>query len=79
MSQVVKAIYENGFFRPLESVSLAEHETVSLIVQSGSNAQQAAADVSSSADFDRQLDLLLFDGPSLPVDFSRADIYCDHG
>jgi hypothetical protein len=70
MSQVVKAIYENGFFRLLESVSL--------IVQSGSNAQQAAADVSSSADFDRQLDLLLFDGPSLPVDFSRADIYCDH-
>ncbi|MGD9720030.1 MAG: hypothetical protein AB7O59_02305 [Pirellulales bacterium] len=29
-------------------------------------------------DFDAELDELVFDGPSLPRDFSRADIYADH-
>jgi hypothetical protein len=30
------------------------------------------------SDFDAERDELLFDGPSLPADFSRADIYADH-
>lgn len=29
-------------------------------------------------DFDAELDALVFDGPGLPPDFSRADIYSDH-
>lgn len=29
-------------------------------------------------EFDQELESLLFDGPSLPMDFSRADIYADH-
>ncbi|MBL9093305.1 MAG: hypothetical protein JNL96_18965 [Planctomycetaceae bacterium] len=29
-------------------------------------------------EFDRELEPLLFDGPSLPADFSREDIYFDH-
>ncbi len=33
---------------------------------------------STAHDFDAELDALLFDGPSLPADFSRADIYADH-
>lgn len=32
----------------------------------------------SAAKFDEQLDGLLLNGPSLPEDFSRADIYSDH-
>lgn len=32
----------------------------------------------ASEDFDAELDALSFHGPSLPEDFSRADIYCDH-
>ncbi len=32
----------------------------------------------SPQDFDAELDPLVFDGPSLPADFSRADIYNDH-
>jgi hypothetical protein len=29
-------------------------------------------------EFDRELEPLVFDGPSLPADFNRADIYADH-
>jgi len=32
----------------------------------------------SAAEFDRELEPLLFDGPSLPAQFSRADMYADH-
>jgi len=76
MSQVVKAIYENGLFRPLDPVELADHQAVSLIVQADAkgNVQRNGG----GDDFDEQLATLLFDGPSLPANFSRADIYADH-
>jgi len=32
----------------------------------------------SVADFERELDELVSDGPTLPRDFSRADIYAEH-
>jgi hypothetical protein len=32
----------------------------------------------TSEEFDAELSKLEFDGPSLPADFSRADIYDDH-
>ena len=32
----------------------------------------------SPAEFDAELESLSIDGPSLPADFSRADIYADH-
>jgi hypothetical protein len=40
----------------------------------------AGTDVAGRAggDFDAELEVLLFDGLSLPPDFSRADIYTDH-
>ncbi|MDZ4657503.1 MAG: antitoxin family protein [Bythopirellula sp.] len=78
MSLEIRAIYENGLFRPLESVTLDEHATVSLIVRSSSEKQEAVSCHNSADDFETQLDSLLFDGPSLPADFSRADIYSDH-
>jgi hypothetical protein len=38
----------------------------------------AARPNASAVDFDQELDSLLFDGPTLPADFSRADFYRDH-
>lgn len=35
MSQLIQAIYEQGVFRPLEPVELAEHAQVSLVVSRG--------------------------------------------
>jgi predicted DNA-binding antitoxin AbrB/MazE fold protein len=32
MSQEIRAIYENGLFRPLEPVLLTDHDVVSLVV-----------------------------------------------
>lgn len=32
MSREIRAIYENGLFRPLEPVALAEHDLVSLVI-----------------------------------------------
>ena len=32
MSKSLKAIYENGVFRPLESVDLAEHQEVTITI-----------------------------------------------
>jgi predicted DNA-binding antitoxin AbrB/MazE fold protein len=34
MTQPVQAIYENGVFRPLDPVQVAEHERVSLVIES---------------------------------------------
>ncbi|QDU90529.1 hypothetical protein Pla175_39350 [Pirellulimonas nuda] len=39
---------------------------------------RSAGSSASEADFVAELTPLLFDGPSLPADFSRADIYTDH-
>lgn len=33
MSQEVRAIYENGLFRPLGPVTIAEHDIVTLVVE----------------------------------------------
>ena len=41
-------------------------------------AQSMAVAPLSEDEFDRQLDQLTFFGPTLPADFSRADIYADH-
>jgi predicted DNA-binding antitoxin AbrB/MazE fold protein len=79
MSQEIRAIYENGFFRPLDPVSLAEHDVVSLVVTLPGNGQNTTKEMPSGQpdEFDEELDSLLFDGPSLPADFSRADIYAE--
>jgi hypothetical protein len=75
MSQFVKAIYENGLFRPLDPVSLPDREAVCLIIQTTPPRSSAPG---PDVEFELEAAGLLFDGPSLPAEFSRADIYADH-
>lgn len=35
-------------------------------------------EVVANPNFDAELETLLFEGPNLPADFSRADIYVEH-
>jgi len=39
MSQQLKAIYEDGVFRPLGPVRLEEHQEVTLVLQAAGNAE----------------------------------------
>jgi predicted DNA-binding antitoxin AbrB/MazE fold protein len=93
MSQRIDAIYDSGVLRPLEPLALPDQAwvKVTIEVQDASRSAQDAAVVSNSVltggredngqtdgTFERELDSLLFDGPSLPQDFARADIYADH-
>ena len=43
MTQLVQAIYENGVFRPLDPVHVAEHEQVSLVIESPAQAPDNVA------------------------------------
>jgi hypothetical protein len=42
-----------------------------------SDRKPSSVSVGEDEQFDRELEQLSFDGPSLPGDFSRADIYVD--
>jgi predicted DNA-binding antitoxin AbrB/MazE fold protein len=42
MTRHMKAIYEGGVFRPLEPVEIAEHQEVSLLVETPDEAQSDA-------------------------------------
>ena len=75
MSDQIDAIYDHGVFRPLVPPTLPDQARVKLTVESASPVDSSTA---PSTDFDAALEPLLFDGPSLPPDFSRADIYSDH-
>ena len=93
MDQPIDAIYDHGVFRPLAPLNLPDQARVKLTVdgpQAGSAThqdvgqheidQRAAAEQKgdSVAAFESSLDGLEFDGPTLPPNFSRADIYADH-
>ena len=73
MSDQIDAIFDHGVFRPLVPPALPDQSRVKLTVE-----PVAYGDGLPAADFDAELDSLLSDGPSLPNDFSRADIYADH-
>jgi hypothetical protein len=73
MSEQIDAIFDHGVFRPLVPPALPDQARVKLTVQPA-----PAAGDASVADFDAELEPLLFDGPNLPADFSRVDIYADH-
>ena len=75
MSQQIDAIYDHGVFRPLEPLALPDQARVKLTVDAESAEKSSPRE---NADFDTELAPLLFDGPNLPADFSRADIYADH-
>jgi len=52
MSQEIRAIYENGLFRPLDPVSVTEHDIVSLVIGPVASAVEIANSTSevSTAD-----------------------------
>ena len=75
MSQQIDAIYEHGVFKPLVPPALPDQARVKLTVEASS---AEGVQPGQNADFDAELEPLLFDGPNLPADFSRADIYADH-
>jgi predicted DNA-binding antitoxin AbrB/MazE fold protein len=74
MSIEIDAIYDHGVFKPLVPPALPDQARVKLTVEP----KPAESAASASPDFDAELEPLLFDGPNLPPDFSRADIYADH-
>ena len=79
MSQVVQAIYEGGIFRPLAPLALPEHTQVTLDVRLAASGGNEGTPRMSPEEFERELaELISSDGPPLPADFSRADIYADH-
>lgn len=75
MAQQIQAVYEGGVLRPLLPLTLPEHARVTLDIVP---AVVALPTMLSDEEFDRQLAELGADGPTLPADFSRADIYADH-
>jgi predicted DNA-binding antitoxin AbrB/MazE fold protein len=69
------AIYEGGVFRPLAPLNLPEHARVTLNVSPNI---QGPGTILTDSEFDRQLAELCADGPTLPANFARSDIYLDH-
>ena len=63
MSQQIKAIFENGVFRPLEPVTLEEHQEVILSV--GSNQDENLADLAITFFGDQGVELPVH--PAVPV------------
>ena len=84
MSQQIDAIYVDGVLKPLVPLALPDQARVKLTVdatavQGPVKPDESGAEANGGAsEFDRELEPLLFDGPSFPADFSRADIYVDH-
>ena len=89
MAGIVRAVFENGLFRPLEPVALREHEVVSLTIGPANPAEpspseQGAATPTTADRNAAPLEVLLtekcllHDGPTLPRDFLRADLYSEH-
>jgi predicted DNA-binding antitoxin AbrB/MazE fold protein len=75
MDQQIQAVYEGGVFRPLEPLVLPEQARVVLNVSS--TAVNPDTEISEDA-FNRRLAELCMAGPTLPTDFTRADIYAEH-
>jgi len=62
----------------LTQLATARHMSVAELVRILATHGSAARPNVSTVDFDEELDSLLSDGPTLPADFSRADLYRDH-
>jgi predicted DNA-binding antitoxin AbrB/MazE fold protein len=79
MTQQIDAIYDHGILRPVTPLDLPDQARVKVTVDAQMVGQsEPVSPHNAIADFDEELDGLLFDGPSLPADFSRTDIYADH-
>ncbi|MBW3595743.1 MAG: hypothetical protein KY475_00545 [Planctomycetes bacterium] len=64
--------------KALSVIATARQMTVEEYLRSLAASEVALLNNEPVTDFDRELEPLLFDGPNLPADFSRADIYADH-
>jgi predicted DNA-binding antitoxin AbrB/MazE fold protein len=79
MSEQVDAIFDHGVLKPLAPLNLPDQAYVKVTVDQLPKSVAAAGGAGrAGGDFDAELETLLFDGPSLSPDFSRADIYADH-
>ncbi len=67
MSKRLKAVYENGVFRPLEAVDLEEHQTVTVIAHDD-RAVETQEDEISCYDIAKKIGLGTAEG--LPADLS---------
>lgn len=77
MSQEIRAIYENGLFRPLDPISLSEHDVVSLVVSGAASHPQGGAD--AALDLQRQALREMFDeADRLPLENSERFSGADH-
>lgn len=64
--------------KALTEMATAQQMTVAEFLRSLAGRGVATGPGASAVEFDEQLESLLFDGPTLPADFSRADLYRDH-
>lgn len=62
----------------LSEMATAHRMSVAEFLRSLAARGVATGPGTSAADFDEELESLLFDGPTLPADFSRSDLYRDH-
>jgi predicted DNA-binding antitoxin AbrB/MazE fold protein len=77
MPQFIQAIYEDGIFRPLEPVTLPEHERVSLTVASACSVDERTDD-EIQRQREKALGAALEEAAALPIEspsdgFSGAD------
>ncbi len=63
----------------LAAIARMQGVTVEVLLASLVQQRQPFLIPGKSGDFDAELGQLSFHGPSLPADFSRADIYADRG
>ena len=69
---------DDGTAKALTAIATARHMTVEEYLRSWVASDRALLENNSAADFDRELEPLLFDGPTLPAEFARADFYVNH-
>ena len=68
----IKAVFENGVFRPTEAVSLPEGTTAEVLVQSGRNPPPRGMDPQEVAKFLAEIAALPSDGPEPDDGLSAA-------
>jgi predicted DNA-binding antitoxin AbrB/MazE fold protein len=73
MSQEIRAIFENGLFRPLDPVMVGEHDVVSLVIVSAPAIEQSTED-DALARQRKALAEMFAEADSLPVENS-ADTF----
>jgi predicted DNA-binding antitoxin AbrB/MazE fold protein len=79
----IQATYRDGAFHPVHPISLPENTRVEVSVPAQLSREEVIAMRPKAPRFTGEQLQALIDkfhiaGPSLPADFSRADIYSDH-